>query len=626
MTIVSQGRLGSGRNSPPRTHVRTLLHFLDPSEGRNVKAAVRTGQWSRQLFLGSEISTVIEMTSFFIDVDGLPDDVGGDFQLLFLFLSYGYLLYLGSDLISSGSELLLLVPSLADVVGSVVLPVLGAVPDGAIVLFSGLGDGAQEQLNVGIGALAGSTIMLLTLPWGIAVLAGRVNLSEDGTPNYRGRPRLSPTAGFWDGGVGVAGRSVEQAGIWMAVSCLPFFIIQGTAFATNNNSKAERVPAIVATIIAAALFFSYLRHCMTASAEDAEGDTGVTDKLQEKVLEKLRRAIKAGNVTLRGALVLETGDANQSFLQGPSGAPVMANGSKATAEPLLQGDPQAGLELSPADMKKLEGIAKPVFKSIDTDGSGAIDKRELTVGLKELGERVTAAQADALLARFDWDHSGTLDEPQFYTALAYYVSSSANQNRGTDPEAGNEANGEEEDGDEDEPEMPEDLVALSADEQQVQIKRRAALQMGAGTLLVLIFSDPMVDIFAEIGNRIGISAFYVAFVLAPLASNAAELIAAKNYASKKTAASCTISFSTLVGAGIMNNTFCLAIFLGVVAARGLEWEYAAESISIVFIEFVFAFYFARLQVMTVSHAIAVFLCYPLALGLVAGLENGAGLD
>ena len=95
----------------------------------------------RQLF--SEISTVIEMTSFFIDVDGLPDDVGGDFQLLFLFLCYGYLLYLGSDLISSGSELLLLVPSLADVVGSVVLPVLGAVPDGAIVLFSGLGDDAH---------------------------------------------------------------------------------------------------------------------------------------------------------------------------------------------------------------------------------------------------------------------------------------------------------------------------------------------------------------------------------------------------------------------------------------------------------------------------------------------------
>ena len=57
--------------------------------------------------------------------------------------------------------MLLLIPRFAPIVGSVVLPVLGAVPDGAIVLFSGLGDiaTAQKQLSVGVGALAGSTIM-----------------------------------------------------------------------------------------------------------------------------------------------------------------------------------------------------------------------------------------------------------------------------------------------------------------------------------------------------------------------------------------------------------------------------------------------------------------------------------
>lgn len=70
-----------------------------------------------------------------------------------------------SNMISDGSELLLLVPAVAGMVGSVVLPVLGAVPDGAIVLFSGMGDDAQDQLSVGVGALAGSTIMLLTVPW-----------------------------------------------------------------------------------------------------------------------------------------------------------------------------------------------------------------------------------------------------------------------------------------------------------------------------------------------------------------------------------------------------------------------------------------------------------------------------
>ena len=41
-----------------------------------------------------------------------------------------------------------------------VLPLLGAVPDGAIMLFSGLGDieSAQETLSVGVGALVSTEL------------------------------------------------------------------------------------------------------------------------------------------------------------------------------------------------------------------------------------------------------------------------------------------------------------------------------------------------------------------------------------------------------------------------------------------------------------------------------------
>lgn len=44
----------------------------------------------------------------------------------------------------------------------------------------GLGPNAQEELQVGIGALAGSTIMLLTLPWCLAIFGGRVALDQEG--------------------------------------------------------------------------------------------------------------------------------------------------------------------------------------------------------------------------------------------------------------------------------------------------------------------------------------------------------------------------------------------------------------------------------------------------------------
>ena len=58
-----------------------------------------------------------------------PDSVGLT-GLAWLFLSYGYALYYAANLIGEGSELLLLVPSMAGLVGGVVLPLLGAVPDG----------------------------------------------------------------------------------------------------------------------------------------------------------------------------------------------------------------------------------------------------------------------------------------------------------------------------------------------------------------------------------------------------------------------------------------------------------------------------------------------------------------
>ena len=47
---------------------------------------------------------------------------------------------------------------------------------------------------------------------------------------------------------------------------------------------------------------------------------------------------------------------------------------------------------------------------------------------------------------------------------------------------------------------------------------------------VLIFSDPMVEVMSNVGERVSVPPFYISFVLAPLASNASELIASITYA------------------------------------------------------------------------------------------------
>lgn len=88
-----------------------------------------------------------------------------------------------------------------------------------------------------------------------------------------------------------------------------------------------------------------------------------------------------------------------------------------------------------------------------------------------------------------------------------------------DPEGGDE------DEESEEEEMPEEFVDLPPDEQQSGILKKSLGMMGLGTILVVLFSDPMTDVLGELGNRSGIKPFYVSFVIAPLASNASEVIA-----------------------------------------------------------------------------------------------------
>merc|ERR1712087_399715 len=122
------------------------------------------------------------------------------------------------------------------------------------------------------------------------------------------------------------------------------------------------------------------------------------------------------------------------------------------------------------------------------------------------------------------------------------------------------------------------------EEQQARIKKRAFSNMALGTALVLLFSDPMCDLLGVIGDKVGVPKFYVSFVLAPLASNASELVAAMKLASKKTMSSMVNSLSSLEGAAIMNNTFCLAIFFILIVWKGLVWEFTAETTSILVIQ------------------------------------------
>merc|ERR1711904_393437 len=110
------------------------------------------------------------------------------------------------------------------------------------------------------------------------------------------------------------------------------------------------------------------------------------------------------------------------------------------------------------------------------------------------------------------------------------------------------------------------------------------------------------------------------------ASNASELLAAYNYAQKKTEDTMTNSLSSLLGAACMNNTFCLGIFLALCYFQGLAWQFTAETIAIIFIQWLIAGLAMLKDYQTRFMAWMVLLCYPGCLLLVYLLENVVGLD
>jgi hypothetical protein len=181
----------------------------------------------------------------------VPPDLCNWSQLIFLSFVYAYVLCEGSNLISDGSELLLLVPSLAGLIGSIVLPVLGAVPDGMMVLFSGLGDPAtvDKQIGVGIGTMAGSTVMLLTMSWFLAIYGGRVNITKSGRCTYHppdnapeGWEKLFPPENTSLTRTGVKVKSsIRENAYYMLITGFGFVVVQIGSYANMVYPGAQQI-------------------------------------------------------------------------------------------------------------------------------------------------------------------------------------------------------------------------------------------------------------------------------------------------------------------------------------------------------------------------------------------------
>ncbi|CAD7934272.1 unnamed protein product [Amoebophrya sp. A120] len=181
--------------------------------------------WKRAQELKPDLfSYIVASLNPITEVGGLREDEEKVWWLRYIVMAAFYMLILSfaANMMSDGAELLMLVPEYVDLVGSIVLPLLGAFPDALFVLFSGLGPSelVYRRVTAGFGFLAGSSCFLLCIPLAGVMAAGRVPVRNN--PNNpkqlladyttEGKEK-GKTSRVWDSGASL-NRSVFNALLW----------------------------------------------------------------------------------------------------------------------------------------------------------------------------------------------------------------------------------------------------------------------------------------------------------------------------------------------------------------------------------------------------------------------------
>ncbi|XP_065890045.1 uncharacterized protein [Dysidea avara] len=453
----------------------------------------------------------------------------GNLVLVFL---YGIILGYSAKLISDGAELLLDLGLPAGIIGGVVLPLLGAVPDSAMIVFSGMGgtkEQAQQQIDVGMGTLAGSTIMLLTIPWLGSLILGRVDII-----NGQGRDKqCSPftLSSLWKQGITVL-PDVTRSAIVMLITMLPYFIVQGADwhYGPTKPSSGDPDPkkyikdaALVTGILSLILFVLYLVYQVydNVNAQRKMEKRNEEKRKQELVQRVLKQFILGIGRSGGGAFGM-TPKKPTAATAGP------IDGDSGETQPLVpSGNNTGNLQ------KKYFGAWRM------SKGKGAPEGKK-----EEEKEEKKPAEPE----------EEESEEPRWKVAIKCAIQLILGVGMVTlfsDP-------------------MVDALTDLTDDTHKKHHFHPSKTHSPYAVI--------------DYGSHIPIGTFYISFVVTPLCSNASELVSSLVFASKKTKVNSSMTYSQLYGAATMNNTLCLGIFALLVYMRDLDWEYSAEVTVIIFIE------------------------------------------
>ncbi|XP_024543095.1 sodium/calcium exchanger NCL2 [Selaginella moellendorffii] len=533
---------------------------------------------------------------------------------VFLLIVYSYAFVKAAQLLLNGSELLLEIAH-PGIVGGLCLPIICTIPDAAVILVSGIfGDKetAQSQVMIGMGVLAGSTVLLLTMLWGTALIVGRCDLYEINGHKYAREKTLTKGFHLTETGVTLTKQTTYVAWI-LVLSVLPCIVVQLPQIL--GAPALSRVFVIIGSVMA---FLGFVAYCVYQV---------MTPWIQQVMVDWHRHRYRRSHALHRAHIYSR---------------------QKRWGDLLLNGEKLLNYE-----------VLRRLFHFFDQNGDGLLSERELknfikTIGLTHDSNIPEGLEAKIWMEEFDHERDGKLSLVEFEEGMANWLNSSKlglefvkhRSFKGDRTTSGHWA--------EIAKEAQSSLYALLEDEevhaledtedpngvtttiQEVDVVEEpppstlggilvtATACLLGGMALACIFAAPLVDTIDDFSRASHIPAFFVSFVVTPIATSSSEVISSITFASKKQKRGISVTYSQLYGSVVLNNTLCLGLFLAIVAARGLVWDFSAEVLIMALATMAMGCVGGLFTTIPLFMAFGAFLLYPLSLGLVVLLNQFLG--
>ncbi|KZV51104.1 hypothetical protein F511_01896 [Dorcoceras hygrometricum] len=485
--------------------------------------------------------------------------------LLFLIVVYEILLSIGGQYVAAGSEKFFEIIG-PGVFGASLFQFLGTFPQIVIVLesaLSGSRDAAQQRATLGMGLVAGTTVMLLTLVWGASVVLGSYDLSVHNTtddPNGGNEITLTGRGIVTDVETSFTSRI-------MLISLLPFLILQlQNVF---NTSSGRRVIILIALIVTVVLLFGYVNYQIF--------QPWVQNRRFEYLMSKY---------------------AKDKLMQ------LLTSNGKPDTKKILQ-----------------------LFNRVDKNNSLSVSAAELRVlllGAKidDNDDMATDRNIENVLASFDVSGDGLINQAEFVRGMTQFVSNISNQNADSIRKGGGSKSQNTSQTQKGHLSNASSLSPTTSNSWLTILNATFLLTLGIFMLCVL--GEPLIKSVLGFAQAVNLSSFSISYLAIPFALNYGVAFQSITSARQKTQKSISLTLSSLYGGVFMNNIIGLIVFLTPVYARDLMSNVSAEVLVVLIICIVMTLLTCFRTKYPVWVGYLVLLLYPISLASVYVLTNVLG--